>query len=327
MPPAPRTEKPLPPAPWYTRVVARSKRATAPSPAAQDRGIRIDRPGLVEVIADVQHTSAFEALRQSRRPVPVAELAVALGRTDQSVQRSLDLLERAGLVRPLSASKRSRRTRYEPAVEKILVLWDPADTGHRALHARLGQSFERRSAANLAAALPFNEREPVRGYIDRRMFWGHFEEDDLRHVKAIVGMLDLLMARVNARHVQDRGGKASAAHRKRVPRCNYHVSFAIVPIPEEFPPPALVQMEGVRNTPYERRHRAAVVFEALTPRERQVYELLLADHSLAEIGRTLGISRPTVATLAKHCYRKFGVGGRQQLMAVAMGLSTGGPGE
>lgn len=278
------------------------------------------------MIADVQHTSAFEALRQSRRPAPVAELAVALGRTDQSVQRSLDLLERAGLVRPLAASKRSRRTRYQVTVEKILLLWDPSNPAHRALHARLGQSFERRSAANLEAALPFSEREPVRGYIDRRMFWGYFEEDDLRHVKAIVGMLDLLMARVNARHVRDAGGKAVAAHRGRVPRCNYHVSFAIVPIPEEFPPPALVQVEGVRNTPYARRHRAALVFESLTPRERQVYELLLEDRSLAEIGRRLGISRPTVATLAKHCYRKFEVGGRQQLMAAAMGMHMGGPG-
>lgn len=281
----------------------------------------IDRTGLVDVIADVQHTSAFEALRQSSRPVPASELAAALGRSNQSVQRSLDMLERVGLVRKRKASKRARSARYEPSLEKILVLWDPADPAHRALHARLGQSFERRSAAHLAAALPFSEREPVRGYIDRRMFWGHFEEDDLRHVKAIVGMLDLLMARVNARHVRDMGSKAMP--RGQVPRCNYHVSFAIVPIPEEFPPPALVQVEGVRNTPYEQRHRAAMVFEALTPRERQVYDLLLADRSLAEIGRALGISRPTVATIAKHCYRKFGVGGRQQLMAATMGVHDG----
>lgn len=281
----------------------------------------IDRSGLVEVIADVQHTSAFEALRQSRRPVPVSELAAALGRSDHSVQRSLDLLERVGLVRKRQASTRSRRTRYEATLEKILVQWDPTDPSHRALHARLGQSFERRSAAHLDAALPFSEREPVTGYIDRRMFWGHFEQDDLRHVKAIVGMLDLLMARVNARHVRD--GRSTASNRGQVPRCNYHVSFAIVPIPEEFPPPALVQMEGIRNTPYEERHRAAVVFEALTPRERQVYELLMADRSLADIGRTLGISRPTVATIAKHCYRKFGVGSRQQLMAAAMGVHRG----
>ena len=193
--------------------MAKSKRAKAPSSPAPGRGIPIDRAGLVDVIADVQHSSAFEALRQSRRPLPVAELAVALGRTDQSVQRSLDLLERVGLVRARSATKRSRRTRYETSTEKILVQWDPSEPAHRALHARLGQAFERRSAANLDAALPFSEREPVRGYIDRRMFWGHFEEDGLRHVKAIVGMLDLLMARVNARHVRDGGAKPSAAHR------------------------------------------------------------------------------------------------------------------
>jgi hypothetical protein len=54
-------------------------------------------------------------------------------------------------------------------------------------------------------------------------------------IKAIVAMLDLLMARVNARHAQA-GGAAAAT----VAPCNYHVSFASVPIPAEFLPPALI---------------------------------------------------------------------------------------
>ena len=41
--------------------------------------------------------------------------------------------------------------------------------------------------------------------------------------------------------------------------------------------------------------------------------------SLAAIGTSLKISRATVATLASHCYKKFGVSGRQQLAAVVMG--------
>jgi len=101
------------------------------------------------------------------------------------------------------------------------------------------------------------------------------------------------------------------------------VSFAIVPIPAEFPPPALIQVDGRQNTPYAKRHRAASAFESLTAREREVFDMLLTGRSLAEIGRGLGIARPTVATLARHCYAKFGVGGRQELVAVAMGLLRG----
>jgi len=41
--------------------------------------------------------------------------------------------------------------------------------------------------------------------------------------------------------------------------------------------------------------------------------------SLAAIGTSLKISRAAVATLVSHCYKKFGVSGRQQLAVVVMG--------
>ena len=292
----------------------------AAAPAGLATTFPIDRPGLADTLADVQHLSCWEALRQFGRGATVAEMAAALARTDATVQRSLDAMLKVGLVRRIAATGRSQRIRYEVTVPKIIVQWDPGDVSHRAIHARIGQSFERRSAAHLAAALPFTTREPVRGYIDRRLFWGHFEPEDLAQLKAIVGMLDLLMSRVNARSGRTVSTRATG-DRRPVPRCNGHVSFAVVPIPEEFPPPALLQLEGVANTPYARRHRAALAFERLTPRERQVFEGLLAGSELTEIGRSLGIRRPTVATLARHCYRKFGVGSRQELSAVAMGLA------
>lgn len=303
MPSRPRPRKP-------------QKKAADPAPAADP--IPIDRAGLVETLADFAHSSAWESLRHCAQPASTADLATALGRSVTAVQRTLDALERIGLVRRLAATARSRRIRYEVTRPKIVIHWDPANPIHRALHGRLGHAFERRSAAHIADALPYDQREATRGYIDRRLFWGHFEQDDLDQIKAIVGMLDLLMARVNARHAQA-GGAAAAT----VAPCNYHVSFAIVPIPAEFPPPALIQVDGRQNTPYAKRHRAASAFESLTAREREVFDMLLTGRSLAEIGRGLGIARPTVATLARHCYAKFGVGGRQELVAVAMGLLRG----
>lgn len=289
--------------------------------------IPIDRKGLIEALTDFAISSAWEGLRHFDGPASVADLAVSLGRPLGEVQRHLDALERAGLVRRRSASVRVRNIRYETTVPKIVIGWDPSNASHRALHVRLGHSFERRSAADVADGLPYDQRDPSRGYIDRRLVWAHLEKDDLDQLKAIVGMLDLLMARVNARHARGsvpfrsrRGAPAPAAPPLR---CNYHISLAIVPIRGDFPPPALIQVEGRQNTPYERRHRAAVLFSTLTPREREVFDLLLSGMPLADIGRTLGISRPTVATLARHCYAKFTVGGRQQLVAATLGMERG----
>ncbi|NBV63150.1 MAG: LuxR family transcriptional regulator [Planctomycetes bacterium] len=156
-------------------------------------------------------------------------------------------------------------------------------------------------------------------YSDRRLFWGRFNAEDLKQFQAIVGMLDLLMMRISSRPlkpVQD----ATHSH-PVVPRCNYHVAFAIIPTHEEFSSLARIQAECVANTPYEERHVAAAAFGRLTPRERQVFDLLLTGRSLAQIGKALGISRATVATLARHCYRKFRVRGRQQLAAATLGMS------
>ena len=311
---------------------SRPRKVPKPAPdAGQPDPIPIDRAGLVETLADFEHSSAWESLRHFAKPASAADLAAALGRKVAAVQRTLDALEQIGLVRRLAATARSRRIRYEVTRQKVVIHWDPANSAHRALHGRLGHAFERRSGAHIAGALPYDQSEATRGYIDRRLFWGHFEREDLAQIKAILGMLDLLMTRVNARHAQagraGSGGRRSAASAQPSPvvrPCNYHVSFAIVPIPPEFPPPALIQIDGRQNMPYAKRHRAASAFESLTAREREVFDMLLTGRSLAEIGRELGIARPTVATLAQHCYAKFGVGGRQELVAEAMGL--GGPG-
>jgi hypothetical protein len=281
----------------------------------------LTHPGIVEAFSDFATSSAWEALRQFGHPATVAELTAILGRGEAAVQRTLDALEPIGVVRKLPASSKSPRIRYEVTRRKIVLLWDPADPAQRAVHRRLAGAFEARSAADLAKAGPYTDAPAVEGYIDRRMFWGHFTPADLKQVQAIVGMLDLLMARINARQAADagprRGGPAPA------PLCNYHVSFAIAPIRAEVPALALIQAENRANTPYGERHRASVAYAELTARERQVFDLLMAGNSLAAIGSDLGISRATVATLAKHVYRKFAVRGRQQLVAATMGLGAG----
>jgi|ERR1700677_87893 DNA-binding CsgD family transcriptional regulator len=51
----------------------------------------------------------------------------------------------------------------------------------------------------------------------------------------------------------------------------------------------------------------------LTPREREVAELLSAGASYAQVALELSISQATVATHCKHIYRKLGIKGRYAL--------------
>jgi DNA-binding CsgD family transcriptional regulator len=66
------------------------------------------------------------------------------------------------------------------------------------------------------------------------------------------------------------------------------------------------------------RHRASLVFEEikqnLSPREKEVFELLLTDRSLKMIADELNISYSGVNSHTKKIYRKFGVQSRTELM-------------
>lgn len=59
-------------------------------------------------------------------------------------------------------------------------------------------------------------------------------------------------------------------------------------------------------------------YNSLTPRERDVCELLSSGRKNAEIACTLGVSLETVRAHAKHIYRKLGVSSRVQLLSVGI---------
>jgi len=287
--------------------------------ASGDPPIPIDRPGLASILTDFGISSLWEALRQLGRPASVGEIAAMLQRSETNVIEALDALRQVRLIRRIAATKLHPKIRFSPTTQRIVLAWDPKNSLHRAIHSQIGGVFEAKSQRQIAEMLRGSDPALGKHYSDRRIFWGCFNADDLKQFQAIVGMLDLLMMRISSRPlkpVQD----ATDAH-PVVPRCNYHVAFAIIPTHEEFSPLARIQAERAANTPYEERHVAAAAFGRLTPRERQVFDLLLTGRSLAQIGKALGISRATVATLARHCYRKFRVRGRQQLAAATLGMS------
>lgn len=284
-----------------------------------DQPFPIDRPGLASVLTDFGMSSLWEALRQLGRPASVRELAAILQRPEAKVIEALDALRQVRMVRRITATTRHPEIRFAPTTQRIVLAWDPRNSLHQAIHTQIGGVFEAKSQRQIAELLRGSDAALGKRYSDRRLFWGRFTADDLKQFQAIVGMLDLLMMRISSRPskpVKDGDSTHAVA-----PRCNYHVAFAIIPTHEEFPPLARIQAERAANTPYEERHVAAAAFGSLTPRERQVFDLLLTGRSLAQIGKALGISRATVATLARHCYRKFRVRGRQQLAAATLGLN------
>ncbi len=54
----------------------------------------------------------------------------------------------------------------------------------------------------------------------------------------------------------------------------------------------------------------------LSPRERQVAQLILRGHSTASVGLKLGISPTTVKTHRKHLYEKLGIGSQYELFTL-----------
>lgn len=74
------------------------------------------------------------------------------------------------------------------------------------------------------------------------------------------------------------------------------------------------------------RRRAAPPGPQLSPREREVLELLVDGLVIAQIGRRLYISESTVKTHVQKIHRKLGAGNRAQVVmaAVRLGLINGG---
>ena len=62
------------------------------------------------------------------------------------------------------------------------------------------------------------------------------------------------------------------------------------------------------------------MYSILTNREREVYELLIRNHSTREIARLLGISDKTVRTHISNVMLKLGVKGRAQAVVELLRL-------
>jgi DNA-binding CsgD family transcriptional regulator len=277
----------------------------------------IDRPGIVEAVTNPEHSSLWEVLRHLGSAASPAELTKVTGRTLPAVLKSIDVLNAAGLLRRVAATRTSPGVRYAVTSQRIILRWVPENPHHVAIHGQIGRSFEARSIAHVNNIYEHSTPDAVTPYRDRRLHWEYYTPEDLKELKAIFAILDTLAQRVNRRRSlevpgEDRGARITQP-------CNYHIAWAIVPVEDGFPALAPLYAERNKHESFVDRNPAAVAAARLTNRESQVLEGLMKGQSLAAIGTSLKVSRATVATLASHCYKKFGVSGRQQLAAVVMG--------
>jgi DNA-binding CsgD family transcriptional regulator len=277
----------------------------------------IDRPGIVEAVTNPEHSSLWEVLRHLGSAASPAELTKVTGRTLPAVLKSIDVLNAAGLLRRVAATRTSPGVRYAVTSQRIILRWVPENPHHVAIHGQIGRSFEARSIAHVNNIYEHSTPDAVTPYRDRRLHWEYYTPEDLKELKAIFAILDTLAQRVNRRRSlevpgEDRGARITQP-------CNYHIAWAIVPVEDGFPALAPLYAERNKHESFVDRNPAAVAAARLTNRESQVLEGLMKGQSLEAIGTSLKVSRATVATLASHCYRKFGVSGRQQLAAVVMG--------
>ena len=67
------------------------------------------------------------------------------------------------------------------------------------------------------------------------------------------------------------------------------------------------------------RWSGVIVERGLTAREAEVFLLMVRELDAPAIAEELSVSRATVNTHVQHIYRKFGVHGRKELLAVLEG--------
>jgi DNA-binding CsgD family transcriptional regulator/predicted transcriptional regulator len=277
----------------------------------------IDHPGIIEAVTNPEHSSLWEVLRHLGSATSAAELAKVTGRNLSAVLKSIDVLTAAGLLRRVAATRTSPGVRYVVTSQRITLRWDPANPRHVAIHGQIGRSFEARSTVHVNDIYEQSAPGAVTPYRDRRLNWEHYTPEDIKELKAIFSVLDTLAQRVNRRRsialpAEDRSERIALP-------CNYHIAWAIVPVTDGFSALAPIRADCIKNESYSDHSPTPAAAARLTNRESQVLEGLIKGQSLAAIGTSLKISRATVATLASHCYKKFGVSGRQQLAAVVMG--------
>lgn len=269
-----------------------------------DKQLELNDPAVLRVLLDASTMQRWEILRRAQRPFATAELAAESKASVEEVQRSLDLLVDAGLVRVCPATARRRRIAYRAAMERLFLVWDrekPEDLAAMNAVDDYMRDHSRRLQDEAVILVRAAKLEPknVGGSISVMLR----EEDSIKVREAFRTLYALLVeADQRARGLPDASGCTP-----------YHIAFSQTRLSEPQPPMAeffVIDRESVRK---DRTVFVEAPSKVLSPRELQIAKLLEAGRSRPSIAAELGLTPNTVSSLSKVIYRKLGVRSRAEL--------------
>jgi len=255
-------------------------------------------PALVRAILDRDAMAIWECLRRLDRASSAQEIADAAVRPIAEVDRALDVLLEARLVRRLRVRGRRTSVGYQVRRGAIVVEFDRRDSEQRAAVERIAAHIDGLLEAELFRdALPL-DRLTESDWHFRLCSPAALTAEDLRELQRRIARVEEFMNALRERRGPEGGLELS--------RCNHAVSIRIAPLGGHvLPQPAI---EITTRTPRDATRAAQLAVRTpLSARERSVAIELRSGASRAEVAKRLGLSVQTVGTLCKRIYRKLGI--------------------
>lgn len=267
-------------------------------PKTTAKPLDIRSPALVDAIIDREAMAIWECLRRLDRASSAKEIAAAAVRPIAGVDRALEVLLNAELVRKLRVRGRRTSVGYRVCSHAIVVEFDRRDPEQRAAVERITTHIDGSLESDLFRdALPL-DRLTATDWHFRLCNPVALTSEDLLELQRRMARVEEFLSALSGRRAPD-GGLELA-------RCNHAVSIRVAPLGGHvLPQPAI---EITTRTPRDGNRKAERARRApLSARERSVAIELRSGASRAEVAKRLGLSVYTVGTLCKRIFRKLGI--------------------
>ena len=270
----------------------------------QPHPIKLQQPGLLDAIKDIETMGLWECLRRARKPLTAGELAKQTSRQLPAVHAALDRLSRAGLVEIKKARGSRRTVAYTVAMRELSIVIDANDPEQRRVVNEVATYINREMSDSL-----FKARKPIGMSGPDTWHFHHcspmtLDAEDLTELKRRIARVEEFVRLLGDKHA----GESAPLPQ----RCNHGMVIRIEPLGEHVLPQPHVEFVST-NTIRERGTIRGVAHDSLTARERQVARALRDGHPRAEVARRLGIAPQTVGTLCKRIFKKLGIRRAAQL--------------
>ncbi|MBI1304507.1 MAG: hypothetical protein GC172_12085 [Phycisphaera sp.] len=269
-----------------------------PSSAKPSAPLDIRNPALVEAILDSDAMAIWECLRRLDRASSARQIAEASTRPIGEVDRALEALLAAKLVRRLRVRGRRSSIGYKVHAPTIVVGFDRRDAEQRAIVERISAHIDQHLEGQLFRdSLPLDQLTAADWHF-RLCNPITLDRDDLVELQRRVELVEQFLSTLRERRGADGALPTS--------RCNHAISIRVAPLGGHVLPQPTIEVttQTARDV---RRYAEREVRAPLSARERSVAIELRGGASRAEVAKRLGLSVYTVGTLCKRIFRKLGI--------------------